>query len=262
MSILVVDYNLEARSSFYEILSSLGHSVTCVPTGEEALAVLVERRPKLIVLDNNMPGKSSLQTLREIRSFDKDVRIVIISQNSLEKSVEEEMKNLGVEAVIKKDFSSHFMVKKILEVLMDKREEISGQANRQKERGCVLVVDDSEPVREVLWSFLSKSGYNVMTASSGQEAVMKIKVNKPQVVLLDIRMRGMDGLLVLKQIKRHDPSIKVVMLTSVQDEYVIEQAKEAGASDYLVKPCNFQELDVLISSLLFTGEAYNAGASV
>jgi DNA-binding response OmpR family regulator len=65
-----------------------------------------------------------------------------------------------------------------------------------------------------------------------------------------MRMPGMDGLMVLKQIKDLDETIKVVMLTSAQEEYIVQEARAQGACDYLVKPCNLDEVDALVTALM------------
>ena len=63
-------------------------------------------------------------------------------------------------------------------------------------------------------------------------------------------MPGMDGVMALNQIKRLDETINVIMLTSVQDEYVMEEVRREGACDYLIKPCDLGKLDTLITSIL------------
>ncbi|OGX17637.1 MAG: hypothetical protein A3K83_05520, partial [Omnitrophica WOR_2 bacterium RBG_13_44_8b] len=85
---------------------------------------------------------------------------------------------------------------------------------------------------------------------NGEQALMEIKMEKPKIVLCDERMPGMDGLVVLKKIKEIDESINVVMLTAVEDEGIIKEATALGACDYLTKPCNLQEVEALILSIL------------
>ncbi len=97
---------------------------------------------------------------------------------------------------------------------------------------------------------MEKKGYKVQVASSGEDAIMKVKMERPKLVLMDVRMPGMDGIMALQQIKRLDESIKVVMLTSVQEEYMIKEAEKLGACDYMIKPCDLNKLDTLIMSIL------------
>ena len=85
------------------------------------------------------------------------------------------------------------------------------------------------------------------SASSGEECLAKVKAGNFKIVLLDITRSGMDGLLTLKRILEINNQIKVVMVSAIQNEEVLGQAKAIGACDYITKPFN---LDTLESSLI------------
>ncbi len=248
--VLVVDRDTKSRSKFYEMISNLGYKISSVPVASEAFIKLEEERPDLILLDENTAGEKIVNAVKKIREFDKEVKIIILTQGETER-IGEAVKDLEVQAVVKKDFSTPQMMKVILKTLKEKKGGRQQEPSQDK-KAQVMVVDDNLEIRKVLWAFLEKKGYKVSEASSGEAAVMDIRagIKKPKVVFLDIRMPGMDGLLTLNKIKDLDKSIKVVMLTSAQNKELMEEAKEQGASDYLVKPCNFNELDALLSSLL------------
>jgi CheY-like chemotaxis protein len=250
--ILVVDDDVETRAKFYEILSTLGYAVTCVPTGKEALLRFTEERPALVILDRDMPAPGGLETARKIREFDKDIKIIILSEEDTAQE-EKSVKKLNIQAIIKKDFSNPAMVQKIRLALEKKEPSGPEESLLEKSKGSILtlVIDDNREIRDVLADFLTRRGYKTLVASSGEEALMKIKIEKPQIALLDIRMPGLDGLTTLKGIKNFDDSIKVIMLTSAQDEYIMEEAKRLGASNYVIKPCDLNKLDELITSVLF-----------
>lgn len=110
----------------------------------------------------------------------------------------------------------------------------------------VLVVDDEPSVCEVLGEFLQSTGYQVEIAYSGDEAVATYKNSRPDVVLLDVRMPGKDGLETLREIKAFDPSAIVIMVTAVHKENVVRQALDDGAADYITKPINPQSLELAI----------------
>jgi two-component system response regulator (stage 0 sporulation protein F) len=248
--VLLVDDDVDIRSRFYEVFSSLGYSVTCVPAGAEALIRLSEERPDIIILDEEMPELGGIDTARKIREFDKDIKIIILSEKDLAEDKEKIAKSLNIREIIKKDFSTHFMMKKILEILKEQGPFRLEESHKEKRKGTILVVDDNPEIRNLLLSFLEKRSYKVFLASSGEEALMKINIERPQIALLDIRMPGMDGIMVIKQIKQLDKSIKVVMLTSAGEEHIMQEAKNAGACDYLIKPCDLNKLEILIESIL------------
>ena len=106
----------------------------------------------------------------------------------------------------------------------------------------VLVVDDEMSIRESFLLILCKE-FNIITAASGEAALKKIIDEKVDLVYLDIRMPGMNGIDTLKRIKEIDPSIDVIMVTAINDIASAGSAVKHGAKDYVVKP--FEVSDIL-----------------
>ena len=82
----------------------------------------------------------------------------------------------------------------------------------------ILVIDDEVDIRDFVHSFFKERGHIVLTASSGEEALPIIKAEKPDLILLDIKMKGMDGIAALKHIRDIDKKVKVLMVTAVEDQ--------------------------------------------
>jgi DNA-binding NtrC family response regulator len=116
----------------------------------------------------------------------------------------------------------------------------------------ILIVDDEPKIRALLEKFLTKKGYQVVTAASGQEAIEKVKTDNPALVLMDIRMPGMDGLTAMKKIKEVSPKVGVIMITGVKDEEVAKKAMELEAFDYITKPfdLNYLETSLMVKLAL------------
>ena len=115
----------------------------------------------------------------------------------------------------------------------------------------ILVVDDEIVVCDVLKEFLTLKGHEVHTALNGRAAIAKVKMERPHIVLLDILMPGMRGLKVLKEIKRLDPRLGVIMITGVFNKDVAKKAISLGAYDYITKPVDFEYLEtVLMAKIL------------
>jgi len=115
----------------------------------------------------------------------------------------------------------------------------------------ILVVDDEKEVTELLEEFLSDKGYTVYTAQNGRMAVEITKKIRPHIVLLDIMMPEMDGITTLKELKKIDPAIGVVMATAVKDEELAKSTMAMGAYDYVVKPFNLDYLEnVLLTKMV------------
>ena len=117
------------------------------------------------------------------------------------------------------------------------------------ERSKVLVVEDDERIRTLFEDALSVLGYHVTTASTGAEAIELIQGQLFDTVLCDIRMPKMDGLEILREIKRHDPSVEVVMVTGYPTVNTAVEALKLGAYDYLAKPVRLEELQHLMARL-------------
>jgi len=115
----------------------------------------------------------------------------------------------------------------------------------------VLVVDDEESIRRALATFLGMSGYEVITASSGDEALAALKAGpKFSLMLCDIRMPGMSGVQLLPKVLDLDPDIAVMMLTAVDDATTATEVLAAGAMDYLIKPVELRDLERAIERIL------------
>jgi two-component system response regulator (stage 0 sporulation protein F) len=111
----------------------------------------------------------------------------------------------------------------------------------------ILVVDDEQEICDLTRSFLRKKNYCTLGATSRKEAIEIVKKDQPQIVLLDIRLGSESGLETLKQIKEINKDIKVIMVTALNDEDSVVQAKTLGADDYISKPftANFLENTIL-----------------
>jgi len=106
----------------------------------------------------------------------------------------------------------------------------------------VLLVDDEEEFLETLVKRMKKRNVNATGVKSGEEALELLDQHPVDVVVLDVRMPGMDGIEALKEIKTRHPLIEVIMLTGHASVEVAVQGMELGAFDYLMKPIDIDEL--------------------
>ena len=110
----------------------------------------------------------------------------------------------------------------------------------------LLLVDDEKGITDSLKSFFETRGFKVYTANSGEKALEIVNKNKPDIVFLDIRMRGMNGMDALEKIKKIDKNIKVIMLTIHEEQEIIDKAKALGADEYITKPFRVDYLDEVV----------------
>ena len=110
----------------------------------------------------------------------------------------------------------------------------------------LLLVDDETGITDSLKSFFQARGFAVSTANSGEAALAIVKNDKPDIVFLDIRMRGISGLDVLEKIKGIDKAIKVIMLTIHEEKEIMDKAMSLGADEYITKPFRVDYLEEVV----------------
>ena len=106
----------------------------------------------------------------------------------------------------------------------------------------MMLVDDEERFLSTTQKLLSRKGYDVLTASSGTDALDILRTHNVHVVILDVKMPGMDGIETLKAIKRNYPLVEVIMLTGHGTVDSAVEGLKSGATDYLTKPTDVQDL--------------------
>jgi CheY-like chemotaxis protein len=106
----------------------------------------------------------------------------------------------------------------------------------------VLVVDDEEDILEIIADRLAFYGFEVRTARNGVECLEVIEREVPDLVLLDIRMPGMDGMAVLARLREEYPMLPVVMISASSERHIARASLSQGAVDYILKPFEPNEL--------------------
>jgi DNA-binding NtrC family response regulator len=106
----------------------------------------------------------------------------------------------------------------------------------------LMLVDDEERFLATTKKLLAKKGYDALTASSGTEALDKLREENIHVIILDVKMPGMDGIQTLKAVKRQYPMVEVIMLTGHATVESAVDGLKSGATDYLMKPADVEEI--------------------
>ena len=117
-------------------------------------------------------------------------------------------------------------------------------------KGTILVVDDSGLARRRVRSILEPAGYEVVEAEDGMSALERYFVAKPDLVLLDLVMKGMYGLDVLTKLREMDPSARVIVVSADVQTSSHEMMEQAGAAGFLMKPIDSDEVLAIVQSTL------------
>lgn len=106
----------------------------------------------------------------------------------------------------------------------------------------LLVADDEYKICRLLESFFTDRGFSVLVAHDGKEALACIQRERPHLVFLDLHMPGLNGLDVLREARKVDALMKIIVITAIEDEETIAKAKALGATDYVIKPFSLEYL--------------------
>lgn len=117
-------------------------------------------------------------------------------------------------------------------------------------RGKVLLVDDETIVRDSLSEWLNDAGYEVIPAEDGYKAIEIIKNRRADVLVVDLKMPGLDGIEVLKEVKNIAPNVEVIIITAYGNVDNAVEAMKSGAADYLMKPFEPENLEVAIENAI------------
>jgi len=119
-----------------------------------------------------------------------------------------------------------------------------------QKKTAVLIVDDEQTLCDVLSDQLTEAGYLCATASNGNDALSKLMTQDFDVALLDIRLPGISGMQVLREIRSNYRHTEAIMITAVDDAKTAIEAMKLGAADYIVKPFDPDRIDASIRTLL------------
>jgi len=114
----------------------------------------------------------------------------------------------------------------------------------------VLIVDDSSFMRQILKNIITKIGYEIYEASEGKQAIEEYKKQKPDLVLLDIILPGITGKEILAEIKKINSKQKVIMVTAVGQQQIIDECKKLGAEEYIIKPFDDKEVVARVKKVM------------
>lgn len=128
-------------------------------------------------------------------------------------------------------------------------------------KGKVLIVDDDPGIRDLFVKILKNAGLTSYEVKSGEECMEFVKKNKPDVILLDLKMADMDGVDTLRLIKQYDKNIVVILVTAYATINTAIEAMKLGAFDYIAKPFDNDKIISLVEKALKTTTSLGLGTS-
>lgn len=242
--IMVIDDEVSILDFCKDLFATRSHSVLPVRDGKAGLILLEKEKPDLVLLDLHLVDESGLDLLPLIKAKSPKTPVVIYS-GFIDADVEKKAFGAGASDVIAKGGPVDELRNKVDKLIVD-----FNSPAPQKKTEKILVVDDEVTIRQFLVTFLMDKGYDVIEARSGEEAVELVRKEKPNLMLLDMNMPGIDGLETLRRIRQFDKEIGVVMATANQDEEIARKAAELGSYQYVLKPFDLKYLELVVLTRL------------
>jgi PAS domain S-box-containing protein len=238
--ILVVEDDHNVARLVQRHLEKAGYRVSVAHTGQDAQKKALRYIPALITLDILLPDMNGFEVLESLKENPRTEKIPVIVLSIVQS--EDKALHLGAVDYIIKPFSEERLLESVAKVL----------GERQVKK--VLVADDEPNIVRLLKTILAQHGYNTIVAVDGEEALKKTLQENPDLVLLDIKMPKMDGITVLRTLKK-DPRtqhIPIVMITGSPSriEQYWSHGVILGASDLFAKPLDLDSLLARVNQLV------------
>ena len=221
-SVLIVDDNEDLLDTFSMILKRRGFRVETAPGGVVAVDKFREHHFDVTLMDIVMPEMNGVEAFRKIKEIYPGARVILMTAYSEEELIAMALSE-GAHCVVSKPLR----IDRIIELI-----------NKATMSGPVLVVDDDADILQTMAGALERAGYQVLTAASGEEAVVIARERACPIAFIDIKLPIISGLETYLRLRKIHPDIMAIMMTGYREEEkkTVEAALAASAVTCLYKP--------------------------
>ncbi len=240
VQILVVDDDLNLRELLIDTLNTIGYAAEAAADGIEALERLAGRKYDLVISDVRMPGMDGVGLLKKVRHLYPDLPVLFIT------GVEspEVIGRASPDGFLAKPFRISHIEELIRDTLNDRQESSPNPIRK------VMVVDDDDLFREMLADSLGYSGYTPFAVTGGEEALRELENGRVDAVITDIKMPGMDGIALMKEVKQRYPDMPVILITAfLSADEINDEPVSSQADGFLEKPFDIDNIVRILRSL-------------
>jgi two-component system cell cycle response regulator len=249
--ILVVDDNPTNLKLVSDVLEFEGYEILKAADAEVAQEIIGTRVPDLILMDIALPGMDGLTLTRQLKADPRTRRVIIVALTAFAMKGDRDKALLaGCDGYITKPFDTRALAPTVAGLL----DRVGSEPETFMK---ILVVEDHAMELKLVHHVLSSAGHSVMGAEAAEQAFDAIKNDRPEIILLDMTLPGMDGLSLVRKL-RADAStrdIHVVAVTGNPERFQRQEALDAGCDAYLVKPLSTRTLPQTLTDLVGAGRS-------
>jgi len=263
-TILIVEDDPLTLQTLIEYLQKSDIGTSVARSGEEALRQIVTAKPNLILLDVMLPGIDGFETCRQLKNNPATVEIPVIFLTALAETAD---RVTGFEAggadYITKPFdfkevavrvNTRLTIQKLQRRLRPKSSFVASEEKKvtDEEKATILIVDDDSMTLQLLVGYLNGLGFKTIGVQSGEEAIEQVGDTRPDLILLDVLMPGIDGFETCQQLKSNPitKEIPVIFMTALTEMTDKVRAFKAGGADYITKPHLYAEVVTRVNTHL------------
>lgn len=248
-SMVSFEFNEAKVKTIIEVFLKKGYNTKIIKSLQDSLE-LTDTSVNFLIVRADILKTDTPKAIREIKTKYPNLPLIITIDSQIEEELKLKIDEVGSCQYLPAAFSANTLLA-ISCAMLSKASKEQPLKPSKEDKPCILIVDDEPDTCEYTEKFLAQEGYKAYSLSQPNQVLKEIEKIRPNIVLLDIVMPGTDGLEILEQIRKKFPGIKVIMFSGVKDEFILKQAIQSGASDYLVKPFSLDQLKitVLLNSL-------------
>lgn len=250
--VLIIEDSISAADQIARYLSEYGMQPIIYPHGEGALEEVLRVQPSLVILDIILPNQSGWDVLTQLKTHPQTryIPVLIVSV------VDERSRGLAMGA-------SDYLVKPITRAeleatlknlqrpILPESTAIIVVSETAPELPLILLAEDNSANLDTISGYIESRGYRLIVATNGQQAIDLAKAQRPNLIVMDIQMPGVDGLEAIRHIRANGQThVPIIALTALAMPADRTKCLEAGANEYLTKPIKLKQLVVTIQQLL------------
>ena len=237
-SILIVDDNQSLSRSIAMILKHKGYAVDTADDGLEAIEKVKAQPYDMIFMDIKMPLMDGTETHRRIKAIRPEAVVMMMTAYAVEELIQQALQD-GAYGIIYKPLD----IERVLAVIEE--------ARVKKKGALIMVVDDDQATCTTLLNILTRKGYLVGIAHSGEESIAKMKETAHEILFIDMKLPTLNGLETYLAIREINPQVVAIMITGYRQEMadLVEEALRNHAYTCLYKPIEIDEMLQIIEEI-------------